>query len=48
MKTPRATITNLTPRNEKNGIAEIIIKARNQHGDTVLISVTEAIVKNKL
>ena len=43
-----ATITNLTLRNEKNGIAEITIKARNQHGDTVLISVTEAIVKNKL
>ena len=43
-----ATITNLTPRNEKNGIAEITIEARNQHGDTVLISVTEAIVKNKL
>ena len=45
MKTPRATITNLTPRNEKNGIAEITIKARNQHGAIVLISVTEAIVK---
>ena len=43
-----ATITNLTPRNKKNGIAEITIKARNQHGDIVLISVTEAIVKNKL
>lgn len=43
-----ATITHLTPRSEKNGIAEITIKARNQHGDIVLISATEAIVKNKL
>ena len=43
-----ATITNLTPRNEKNGVAEITICARNQHGDIVLTDVTEAIVKNKL
>ena len=43
-----ATITNLTPRNEKNGVAEITIEARNQHGDIVLTDITEAIVKNKL
>ena len=41
----KATITSLTPRNEKNGIAEVTIKAFNQNGELVLIGVTEAIVK---
>ena len=43
--TAKATITNLTKRNEKNGIAEVTIEALNQNGELVLTSVTEAIVK---
>ena len=43
--TGRASITNLTKRNEKNGIAELTIEVRNQAGDLVLVGVTEAIVK---
>ncbi len=40
-----AKITNLTPRNEKNGIVEILIEAYNQNGVLVLTDVTEAVVK---
>ena len=40
-----AEVTNLTQRNEKNGIVELTIKAYNQHGDLVLTDITEAIVK---
>ena len=43
-----ATVTALTPRNQKNGIVEITISAYNQHGDLVLTNITEAIVKRKL
>ncbi len=43
----KATITNLTPRNEKNGVAEVTINAFNQHGVLVLTNVTEAVVKIK-
>jgi acyl dehydratase len=43
--TGKATITNLVPRNAKNGIAEITVYAYNQHGELVLSNVTEAIVK---
>ena len=43
--TAKATITNLTKRNEKNGIAEVTIRAYNQNGELVINSVTEAIVK---
>ncbi len=43
----KATVTNLTPRNEKNGIVEITIEAFNQNGDLVLTGITEAIVKCK-
>ena len=43
----KATVTNLTQRNEKNGIVEITIEALNQNGDLVLTGVTEAIVKCK-
>ena len=46
--TGKATITNLTRRNEKNGIVEISIEAYNQRGELVLTDVTEAIVKCKL
>ncbi len=43
----KAIVTSLTPRNEKNGIAEVTIKAYNQNGELVLTGVTEAIVKIK-
>lgn len=43
----RATVTNLTPRNEKNGIVEVSIEAYNQNGELVLTNVTEAVVKCK-
>ena len=42
-----ATVTNLTPRNDKNGIVEIAIEAYNQNDELVLSSVTEAIVRCK-
>ena len=43
--TGTATVTAITPRNRYNGIVTITIEARNQHGETVLTDVTEAIVK---
>ena len=43
--TGKATISKLTPRNEKNGLVEITIEAYNQNGTLVLTDVTEAIVK---
>ncbi|MBQ9734567.1 MAG: MaoC family dehydratase N-terminal domain-containing protein [Clostridia bacterium] len=43
----KATITALTPRNTKNGVAEVTIEAFNQNGELVLTDVTEAIVKIK-
>ena len=43
--TGKATVTNLTKRNEKNGIVEVSIDVCNQDGNLVLKSVTEAIVK---
>ena len=45
--TGKATITNLVPRNEKNGLAEVTIEAVNQNGDLVITGITEAIVKCK-
>ena len=45
--TGKATLTNLTRRNEKNGIVEITIEAYNQNGELVLTNITEAIVKCK-
>ena len=45
--TGKATITNLVRRNEKNGIVEVTIEARNQDGVLVLTDVTEAVVKCK-
>ena len=41
----KATVTKLTPRNDKNGIVEVTIYAYNQNGELVLTDVTEAIVK---
>ena len=43
--TGKATVTNLIPRSEKNGLVEITIEAYNQNGVHVLSDVTEAIVK---
>ena len=43
--TGRATVTELTRRNEKNGLVQISIDAYNQNGDLVLRDVTEAVVK---
>ncbi len=45
--TAKGTITNLTVRNEKNGIVELTIHAYNQHGKLVLTDVTETVVKRK-
>lgn len=43
--TGKATVTNLVKRNEKNGLAEVMIDVYNQNGDLVLTDVTEAVVK---
>lgn len=43
--TGTARITNITRRNAYNGIAEITIDVRNQHGDLVLTDVTESVVQ---
>ena len=45
--TGQATITALTPRNEKNGIVEITIHVYNQNCDHVLTDVTESVVKRR-
>lgn len=45
--TGKAKITNLVKRNERNGIVEVTIEAKNQKGELVLTSLTEAIVKIK-
>ena len=44
----KAVVTNLTKRNNKNGIVEISIEAYNQNGELVLTNVTEAIVKSRI
>lgn len=41
----KGKITNITRRNPYNGIAELTIEIHNQHGDLVITSVTEAVVK---
>ena len=41
----KAVITNLTQRNNRNGIVEITIEAYNQNHVHVLSNITEAIVK---
>ena len=45
--TGKATVTKLTPRNEKNGMVEVTINAYNQNGELVLKGVTEAVVEIK-
>ena len=46
--TGRATITRLTPRNAKNGLAEVSFDVFNQNGEMVLTDVTEAVVKCRM
>ena len=46
--TGRATITRLTPRNAKNGRAEVSFEVLNQNGEMVLTDVTEAVVKCRM
>jgi len=41
----KARISNITRRNEHNGIAEVTIEIRNQHGELVTGDVTEYVVK---
>ena len=43
--TARAEVTKLTPRSERNGLAELTIRAWNQRGEAVLTGVNEAVVK---
>ena len=45
--TGEATVTNLAPRNEKNGLAEITIRVYNQNGELVLTDTTEAVVRRR-
>ncbi|MBE5757201.1 MAG: hypothetical protein E7342_05315 [Clostridiales bacterium] len=45
--TGKATITKLSKRNNKNGMAEVTIEIYNQHQELVIIDITEAIVKIK-
>lgn len=45
--TGKGTVSNVTVRNEKNGIAELTIQVYNQNGELVLTNVTEAVVKRK-
>ena len=42
------TVSNLTKRNEKNGIVELTFEVFNQKGELVLTDVTEMIVKCKI
>ena len=42
-----AVVTALVPRNEKNGVVQITMEARNQKNEVVLTNVTEAIIKRK-
>ena len=46
--TGKATVTGLTKRSEKNGLAQVTIEAYNQSGDRVLTAVTEAVVKRRI
>jgi len=43
----KATITNLIPRNARNGLVEISVDVYNQNGELVLTDITEAVVKRK-
>jgi acyl dehydratase len=43
--TGRATITGLTRRNARNGLAEVSVDVYNQKGERVIVNVTEAVVR---
>ncbi|MBQ3566629.1 MAG: MaoC family dehydratase N-terminal domain-containing protein, partial [Oscillospiraceae bacterium] len=43
--TGTVTVTNITRRNDYNGIAEITIEILNQENELVLTNITESIVK---
>lgn len=43
--TGRATITRLTRRNARNGLAEVSVDVYNQKGELMLTNVTEAVVR---
>ena len=43
----KATVTDLAARNERNGLVQVTIDVTNQHGDLMLTSITEAVVKRK-
>ena len=45
--TSDAVVTNLTRKNERNGIVEIVINTFNEKGENVLKATTEALVKCK-
>lgn len=45
--TSDAVVTNLTRKNERSGIVEIVINAFNEKGENVLKATTEALVKCK-
>ena len=45
--TGKGKITNLIPRNERNGLVELTIEAYNQNNELVLTDVTEMIVKRR-
>ena len=42
------TITKLTKRSEKNGIAEVLVEVFNQNDELVLTDVTESVVKCRM
>jgi len=43
--TGRVTLTKLVRRNARNGLAEVTVEICNQHGQLVIMDVTESIVK---
>ena len=45
--TSDAVVANLTRKNERSGIVEIVINAFNEKGENVLKATTEALVKCK-
>ncbi|MCQ2431599.1 MAG: MaoC family dehydratase N-terminal domain-containing protein [Clostridia bacterium] len=45
--TGTVTVTDLVPRNEKNGLVTLTIEIVNQNGEHVMRNVTEAVVKRR-
>lgn len=39
------TVSNKVQRNERNGLVELTLEIKNQHGETVMTNITEAVVK---